>query len=206
MSSSPAVWVAALLTLAAFSWVVKQNNPAYVFAERLFVGLGAGYSTIVGIDNIRSGGIDPLVKGNVLRLIPLLLGLIMLSSLYGGWRRNRAIPTTILVGIGTGLSMRTVLQGQFLKQIQATWIPLNSFDNLVIVIGSITTLAYFVFTYALNEQSPAGRARVVARGIGMVVLMATFGAAFATAVQARLSTFVARLQFLFGDWITVFRK
>jgi hypothetical protein len=204
MTSDVKIWIGALLTLAAFSWVVKQN-PAYVFAERLFIGLGAGYSTVVGIDNITSAGFQQLSKGNYVRLIPLALGVMLLSSLFSAWRRNRAFPMTVLVGVGTGLSMRTVMQTQFLKQIQATWVKMNSLDSIIIVVGSISVLAYFIFTYATNEESPQGRLRVVTRNIGMWVLMATFGSAFATAVQARLSGFIARLQFLFGDWITIFK-
>ena len=40
------IWVSALLTLFIFSFVYK-DNPLYKFAEHLFVGVSAGYWTIL---------------------------------------------------------------------------------------------------------------------------------------------------------------
>jgi hypothetical protein len=205
MSSDPKVWLAAILTLASFSWVIKQN-PAYAFCERAFIGLGAGYGVTVGIDNIISAGIIPVMKGNITRIIPLALGVLLLSSVVDAWHRNRALPNMIIIGIGTGLALRTVMQTQIIQQISATWIPPNSINNLILIVGTATSMAYFVFTVATKDESPAGQFRKYCNYVGAVVLMATFGASFGTAVQARISTFAARIQFLLGDWITMFNR
>jgi hypothetical protein len=42
------VWIAALLTLAVFSFLYK-DNPLYKFAEHLFVGVSAGYYIVLNL-------------------------------------------------------------------------------------------------------------------------------------------------------------
>ncbi len=200
MSSDPIVWLAAVLTLASFSWVVKMN-PAYTFCERLFIGLGAGYWITVGWTNLYNSGIRAVMDGRYLRIIPILLGILLLSSIVTPWHRNRQLPNMVIIGIGTGLALRTVMQSQFIRQIQATWMPLNNPNNIIILVGTVASMAYFVFTFATREDTGAGRVRNAATAVGMWVLMACFGASFGTAVQARISTFVARFQFLFGEWL-----
>ena len=45
MSHDPSVWVTALLTLAVFSFLWREN-PVFRFAEHLLVGVSAGYYVV----------------------------------------------------------------------------------------------------------------------------------------------------------------
>ncbi|HQK95944.1 MAG TPA: hypothetical protein PLD23_20775, partial [Armatimonadota bacterium] len=65
------VWVAALLTLIAYSFLYK-DNPAYRFVEALFVGVSAGYGlAIVYRDVVIPDLWKPIHdEGDLLRLIP----------------------------------------------------------------------------------------------------------------------------------------
>ncbi|MFP4457768.1 MAG: hypothetical protein ACLFPS_08925 [Clostridia bacterium] len=58
----------------------------------------------------------------------------------------------VIVGIGTGLTIRGTIGSQLVQQIKATTIPLNSIDNIIIVVGSVTTVLFFYFTLTRENK------------------------------------------------------
>ena len=80
MTTGPWVWVAALLTLAIYSFLYK-DNPFYKVAEYIFVGVSAGYWTVFLAKNYAFPNLfDPLIKeGNYWNLIPITLGFMTVS-------------------------------------------------------------------------------------------------------------------------------
>ena len=77
------VWVAFVLTLMGFSFVLG-DNPLYRLAEHLFVGTAAGYAVVVAYHSIlRPRLFLPLADDYVANwhlFIPLLLGLLLLGK------------------------------------------------------------------------------------------------------------------------------
>lgn len=49
MSANPGIWLAAVLTLAIYSFLYK-DNPLYRFAESLLVGVSVGFLLVVTFD------------------------------------------------------------------------------------------------------------------------------------------------------------
>ena len=111
-----------------------------------------------------------------------------------------------MMGVAGAVSITGAISANFVKQIAATMIPLNSIDNIIIVFGTVCTVAYFLF---LQGKSPAGqawgRATTFLGDIGKWVMMIAFGAAFGATVMGRLTLVMGRLQFLFGQWIPLIR-
>ncbi len=64
MSTSSGVWVAALLTIFAYSYLYK-DNPMFKFAEHLFVGIGAAQAIVMGYQNIVEQAWKNMSKGPV---------------------------------------------------------------------------------------------------------------------------------------------
>ena len=81
-----------------------------------------------------------------------------------------------------------------MKQVSATVVP-TSINNIVIVLGVVTVLEHFFFTF---KQSPVLNG---ASEVGKWVIMITFERAFGNAVMGRISLIINQIQFLFGDWI-----
>ncbi|MFQ5886612.1 MAG: hypothetical protein ACE5II_05205, partial [Anaerolineae bacterium] len=74
-------WVAALLTLMVFSYLVS-DNPLYRLAEHLFVGSALGYAIVVAIQDVLLPRLSTLARDPVTYwhlFIPLLLGLLLLA-------------------------------------------------------------------------------------------------------------------------------
>ncbi len=225
------LWVGGLLTLMIFSFLYK-DNPFYKFAEHLFVGVSAAYWMTVAfwttlVPNMLGYLYPPILRwfatsraeGEVvvnvlyqlpwydrwLRLIPLILGLMMLTRLVpkAAWMSRWAMA--FIIGFAAGTNLTRYLQSDFVAQIKATLVPLIVFDqggfslggtltNIVIVGGVLSALVYFFFAKE-HKGWFGGTARV-----GIWVLMIAFGAAFGYTVMARISLLIGRMNFL-GQWL-----
>ena len=218
MSTNIGIWIAAFLTLAIYSFLYK-DNPIYRFAESLLVGVSVGFLLVVTFDTtLIPKAVDPLVtsvkalfigggtgnpiSGFLLILLPIILGLFMFARFVPGWAWLSRIALALYIGFGAGASIPANMQSLILKQIEATirpFLTLNNFNSIfnavIIVIGFISTLAYFFFSKA--HTGNFGR---VAR-LGTYFLMVFFGATFGYTVMARISLLIGRLTFLLKDWL-----
>ncbi|MFO8061930.1 MAG: hypothetical protein R6U31_03290 [bacterium] len=191
------VWIAALLTLAIYSFLYK-DNVFYKIAEKILVGVSIGYLLSVYWHNTIIAKVwNPLVQDkNFLVIIPLILGLLMFSRLFRGRAYISRIPIAFVVGTGTGMAVPSSFENLF-KQVQGTMPTVFSVGNIVILIGVITTLVYFFFS--LEHKGFIGK---VSR-VGITFIMIGFGAAFGATIMARISLFIGRIQFLLSDWLGV---
>ncbi|MGI6632361.1 MAG: hypothetical protein ACOX5M_04850 [Bacillota bacterium] len=200
MSTSPQVWLAAFLTLAMFSLAVYKENPVYRVAEHAFIGIGAGHAIVTGIQSIQTSGWDPLVKnGEFALLIPMLFGLMLFTKYVKPVSYLARLPMAVIVATGAGLGLRGAVQAQLLNQISATFLPLNSFNNIVVVAGFIVGTSYFLFTrrYTRPLEGPLG----ILPRLGRWFLMIAFGASFGNASMGFLSMLIGRALFLVRDWL-----
>lgn len=211
-------WISALLTLAIFSFLYK-DNPFYKFAEHLFVGVSAGYGFVrVYLDVVQpklftplgeqlSKGPDPVAV--LLLLLPLALSIMMLLRLVPSLAWTSRYPLAFIIGTSAGINFINYLRSDAIKQVESTILPLyanaptaaadftwlHAVSNLLIIVGVITGLLYFFFS---KEHTGAFGA---AAKVGIYFLMVSFGASFGYTVMARVSLLIGRFQFLLGDWL-----
>ena len=199
MSTSIGVWVAAMLTLAAHSFLYKENR-FYRAAEHIYVGAGAGYSLVMGYTNVLNKAWNPIVqKGQIQMLIPVILGVLLFARFTKSVRWAARIPLALLVGLGAAIALRGAVEAQFISQVRATMVPLTNINNLILVTGVAGVLCYFFFTF------PKSRPIQVGASYGRWLIMITMGAAFGNAVMGRISLFIGVLQFMFGQWIQIIK-
>lgn len=202
MNHDPWIWIGAFLTLMIFSFLYK-DNPFYKFAEHLFVGVANGYYIVFYWQNALMPNLfEPLGAGNLVYLVPLLLGLMYFARFIPkiGWLVR--IPIGFMIGWGAGISIPAYFQAFVLKQLQGTIITPQSFVNpldgvwaVIILIGVICTLVYFYFS-----KEHKGILKPVSR-LGIMFIMIGFGASFGYTVMARVSLLIGRIQFLLGPWL-----
>ncbi len=200
MSANFTVWIGALFTIAAFSYLFKENK-FYKAAEHIYVGVAAGYSIVMGYTNIVSKVYKPVLeKGQVVLLLPFVIGLLLFAPYAGDrYRWMRRIPLAFITGVGAGLSIRAAVENQLVKQVAATVLALNKIDNIIIVLGVSCVIAYFFFTFTQS------RVLKTTAEAGKWVMMITFGAAFGNAFMGRISLLIGRVQFIFGEWIHIIK-
>ena len=151
------------------------------------------------------GGID---KGHghdphFMYILPFALGIMMLLSVSSklSWLARLGIAYT--VGMAAGLRAYAFLNSNVLGQIKGSAVSfvdmpffsltgVSVFNNLIILVGTITGLLYFYFS---KEHS--GTFGKITR-VGIYFLMISFGASFGFAVMGRISLLIGR----FTDLIT----
>jgi len=199
ISSSPEVWIASLATIAIMSFVLK-DNPAYRLVENLYVGVSAGHAIVLGWGNIRDRALTPMTqKGQWWIIFPIILGILLYTRYFKRLFWISRIPIAVMMGIGTGLAISGTVGSQIVNQVKASFLMLNNANNVIIILGTLGVLAYFFFS--VEHKGPVGS---VAK-FGRYVMMVAFGAAFGSTVMGRMSLFIGRLQYLFGDWLGVLK-
>jgi hypothetical protein len=144
-------------------------------------------------------------------IIPLILGLLLLtkaSARLSGWG---TIPVIYLVGVGAATTIGGAILGTLFPQIMAS---ANLFDqsalsaaqtgiiklaeSTLILLGTVTTLAYFHFsTRPRPGQAPTRGALVDGMAwVGQFFIAITLGAIFAGVYMAALSALIERSKFL----------
>lgn len=200
------IWIAALLTLAIYSFLYK-DNPFYKIAENIFVGVSAGYwAVILWFDFAWPNLFEPLImRGRLYYLIPIVMGLMMFTPLIPKISWLVRIPLTFTMGVAMAVAITQYIQGDIIPQLQATFLPLTgippiaTISNLLIILGVIFTLIYFYFSK--EHKGPLG----VAAKIGIWFMMISFGASFGYTIMARVSLLIGRIYFLLHDWLKIIR-
>jgi hypothetical protein len=206
------VWLAAILTLMVYSYLLG-DNPVYRLAQHVFVGSSVGYAVVVVLHSIlRPRLVEPLLEdpgANWPFLLPLLLCMLLLTKMRGttAWLGNSAVA--FLFGVGAALAIGGALLGSFLPQIQASWVSVSprsaggrveAANNILLAVGTIGTLAYFYFTVGVRGKPGSGLVRFTST-VGRWVILITFGAIFGNRIMAYVSLLIERVYFLLGDWL-----
>lgn len=199
-------FVAVALTLLVFSRLLG-DNPAYRVAQYLFVGVSLGYAFVVVYHQVlRPAAIGALAGagdpgGLALRLVPWLLGLLLLTRLTGrqaiSWLAN--LPLALLFGVGTALAIGGALLGTLMPQLLDTarpvdGDPLQAVGAVLLLLGVVLTLCYFYFT--VPRETAGGRVIALGARIGRWLLMVAFGFFFAGGLLTYLTALNARLEFI----------
>jgi len=210
------LWVAALLTLAIYSFLYG-DNPIYKFSEHIFVGVSAAYGAAIVyhqalipklVQPLSEGLIQPLLASDVSAIvwtkatlvIPGILGVLIFGRFFRGYQWLSRWPIAFVMGLGAGLSIPRSIQSLVLKQMHGTMQPVwplsgGGIDNLLLIVGVVCTLAYFYFS--LPHRGVMGWLSRV----GIWFLMIGFGAGFGNTVMARISLLIGRLEFLLYEWL-----
>jgi len=198
------VFIGFILTLMVFSYLLGDNF-LYRLAVYVFVGLVAGYISIVTVESVLIPWFDQTVNsGDTLRLglglVPVLFGVLLLFKTSSRLGRLGNLGIAFIIGAGAAVALVGALTG--------TLIPLavdtadasrrDTFDAVLLFVGVASSLIYFQY---LARRSPTGEVRQyrLTQAIGTIgqgFLVITFGALYAGAILTSLTIFSERLSFL----------
>ena len=204
------IWVAAALTLFIFSFLYK-DNPLYKLAEHLFVGVSAGYIVVqqfwqVLWPNLLQPMSAPVTPDRWKYIVGVMLCVLLFTRLFSGISWLSRFTIAALIGTFAGLKVTGVAQAEVIEQVRATMVPLwnpadpgASLNNIILVVGVITTLVFFFFSKE-HKGVLGGTAK-----LGIWYLMISFGAAYGFTVMSRISLLIGRFLFLLDDLPRSFR-
>lgn len=201
-------WIMALCILGILSYLYKEN-PVYRVAEHVFIGSAAGHAVGIAVGSIHRFGWKPLFEeGNYMLVVPFLLGLMLYARFIKQVSWLSRWPVAFLVGVGSGLSLFTMLRSQVLAQAEGAIVKIpvivggqvvisQTLNNLITVLGLLAVLTYFIFSIPLK-----GPTRVVSQA-GRMLMMITFGVAFGNVIAGRISILLGQLTALLGTWLGI---
>ncbi|HPQ40606.1 MAG TPA: hypothetical protein PLV45_09555 [bacterium] len=218
------IWVAALLTLAIFSFLWR-DNAFYRAAEHLYIGVANGYSiTLIFYNVVVPNMIDPLrgaarVAGeegfslallnpfndyNFFIIIPMMVGALYITRFIPNVSWMVRIPIGITMGYYTAIAIPASFKASIVRQLEASILSRGDFDSmsvllygLPIFLATVATLIYFFFS-----AEHKGALKPISE-VGILTVMVGFGASFGLTVMARISLAIGRFVFLFKDWLGV---
>jgi len=174
------------VSIGAYS-VLIGDNPLSKFTENLYMGILGGFIFATNWNYVRTNAVNPVLQGNFVYVVAIILCVMLFSRLKTEYLWLSRYPVAVTVGAGLGLAIRTSVMADFLGQINATIIPLTSINNLVMVVGTVTAAAYFIFTAQME-----GPYKYVNQS-GRVFLLAAFGVTYGQTVSFRFELVIGRL-------------
>jgi len=197
-SDMVAAWTFAIFSLAILSYLWKLNY-VYKIAETFAVGSLLAHTFI----NTWTGSIEgicltPLLSGQVVRIIPLVFGLLIFTRLSRPYAWISRYPTALLAGIGVGVMFGATFDAQILTQIAMTasaFVDKDILSALVILVGMFATLTYFVYTK--EHTGPLG----ISARLGRIFAMFSFGMNYAAELIWYITLVVGILIRLVDLWI-----
>jgi len=205
------VWVAAILTLAIFSFLYREN-PLYRIAEHLYVGLANGYFITFYWHRVLMPTLftpvahNPSVVTKAWLICIAIIGAFYFTRFIPKISWLVRIPIAIVLGYSCGASIPRAVDAELVQQLRATILNRGQFAHwdtalwaIMLLLGVIATVSYFFFS-----AERKGVLKPVSY-VGVIFIMVGFGASFGYTVMARISLFIGRLQFLLGDWLGLIR-
>ncbi len=216
--------VAFVLTVAVLSYLFLGTHRLFRLVVYLFVGVTAGYVGAVAWQSvIWPQAVYPLLWSNDRSLwpvIPLLLAVLLFARLSERWGRAANPSLAFLVGVGAAAAVGGAVLGTLLPQAWAT-INLPSWQQasdpwvrgelllsgLVLLIGTVTTLAYFHFGAQGQRKGTPRRSRLLRflSWLGQIFIATAFGVFFAGVFMAALTALVERVTFLWRFFEALWR-
>jgi len=198
------------LTILVFSYIFVGDNVLFRIATHLFIGVTAGYVTIVVIHNVilpqmvfPFAGEDRNAK--LFAMLFLILGALMLTKISPRLNKLGNPAMAYLVGVGAAAAIGGSVVGTIFPQASMTMNVFNDngfVDAIVIIVGTLTTLLYFHFGIRRKDsedQSAQRPAWLEAIGrVGQFFIAVTFGALFSGVYLAAITALIERMSFIWN--------
>ncbi len=184
------------LTVAIYSYQLYKENVFYRLAEHVYIGIAFAVVGVTAYETVIKNTIVPLRNGEIIYIIPLILGFMMYTLFSTEYRWASRYPVSLLIGTSLGVSMTSLIIPGILNQVKFV---INAGDvtgamgwlNFIYIgIGTICSLMYFILTH-----EHTGRLKTPTR-LGRYVLMIGLGTMFGNTVLFRMSMLTARFEYL----------
>ncbi len=216
------------LTLMVLSYIFGDNF-LFRLATHIFIGVAAAFATVIVIQNVIIGRLFlPLIeqpgKMALQTIPPLLMGLWLFTKLSPRLARFGNPVVAYLVGVGAAAAIGGAVIGTIFPQVGATTALLDMntvetsaksiaaqsgkeisvgwiiFQNVIILIGTMTTLVFFHFgARPQTDQTVRRPAWIeIVSWVGQIFIAVTLGALFAGVLASALAAFIERIHFLWN--------
>ena len=165
------VLVSSIMIVSQLS-LIAGDNFFFRWSTRVVIGFSVMHALIWGLYWSNRYAIEPIMKGELVWIIPLVLGLMMYTRLTKRYAWISKYPMGLQLGVGFGVVTVSMIRSQILDQIKMTIMDIvqatsayNLMNALLVFIGSITVTTFFFFTKEhtgiLGKSAYVGRAFIM---------------------------------------------
>jgi hypothetical protein len=193
-----------IISVLSMLW---KDNPIFRIGQQAIIGATMAHYILLNFKSALNNAVLPMLGGNLLLFVPLLLGVLMYTRLKNEIAWVARYPTGVLVGIGTGVMIAGTLRGQIIDQVKNTVIDLTKnvasgnmtgiINTLLIAIGVVTAISFFTFTR--EHKGVLG----ISAKIGRIFLMISLGANWSGELVWYLTQLIGRLSWIINTVIKV---
>lgn len=191
----------AAIILGAFSLMFYKENPWFRWAEYSVVSLGVGWAVVLVTWQMIDIAITPLAAGDILLVVPLILGLLVYAQFFRGYRWLIRYPLAFLSSGSLAIALTGLPLSDFILQLKAIAIPLSvgsAYDILnaiLALVAVVSCLTYFTYTH--EHKGPLG----TSAKIGRLFMMLALGGEFGMTIASSFSHTFTVVLFLVKDWL-----
>lgn len=193
-----------IISVLSMLW---KDNPIFRIGQQAIIGATMAHYILLNFKSALNNAVLPMLGGNLLLFVPLLLGVLMYTRLKNEIAWIARYPTGVLVGVGTGVMIAGTLRGQIIDQIKNTVLDLTNsavsgnmtgiINTLLIAIGVVTAISFFTFTR--EHKGVLG----ISAKIGRIFLMISLGANWSGELVWYLTQLIGRLSWIINTVIKV---
>lgn len=167
-----------VLAMMGTSLIYLGYNIAFNFVEHFIIG-GAGAVAMIGyMRSLDKSAFQYIAGGRLLLIVPVVIGLLVFTR----WTKYRWLaryPTSVMIGVGVGLIAGLCIQSQIINMANMTILNITNLSPdpvsaIIMVIGVVTVLTYFLYSRTYSYQFHQGSLAFVSR-IGRLFLMCACG-------------------------------
>ncbi len=218
MNHPLSIWLGAIVTLAVFSYLAKENI-FYRLVQQAALGIFVGLGVVLAWQRVLSpmwwspiwdglSGAGPWV--GAFWLLALVPGSLWYFQLSKKWFWLSTLVSGLFVGVAAGYAFKNWML-LVMPQIGRSLKPLNPFagpagltwssffasvNGLVFLVAFLTSLLYFFFSV-----KPDNRLLKRPMQAGRLMIMVALGAMFGATVMTRMAYFLERMHFLYNTWL-----
>jgi hypothetical protein len=140
--------ITSLLTIfiifSIWSWLWKPNV-LFDLVLATLVGFTSVHFFMTNILYVKTAAIDKLIGGEIVYIIPIIIGVLSFTRLIEKYRWLNRYTVGAMLGTSMGVGMRG-LPAKIVRNVTSIMLPLNSLENIVMIICFILPITYFIFT------------------------------------------------------------
>jgi hypothetical protein len=193
--------VSAIMIVSQLSLIVGDNF-FFRWSTRVVIGFSVMHALIWGIYWSNRYAVQPIMKGELVWIIPFVLGLMMYTRLTKKWAWVSKYPMGLQLGVGFGVVVVSMIRSQILDQIKMTIVdllgassPYALLNAVLVFIGSITVTTFFFFTK--EHTGLLGKSAY----LGRAFIMCSIAVIWAGDYIWAMSMLAGQLQFLIRDFL-----
>lgn len=201
------VWLSALLMLCILS-LLYGENPFFTFAEHTYTAIVVAHAVVSGI-NVMSSRFTPLFTLEQPGLIiPFILGIMGIFVVWRKYAWVASFPIAIMLGVGTGLSIRGLVNTQILGNVRQLMTeftmllvgsPADKLGYIIRITFTFSGMIYLLFTVVLKP--PLSKPLEYVRTFGKYVFITWIAVNIGTNIMGTSVYATNAVNRLIRDWL-----